>query len=319
MRPLDRVRPDDLEHCRALLARGSKSFSLAARLLPRPVRERTTVLYAFCRVSDDRIDDDPSASLATLDVMRERLELAYRGRPYNDDRVDRALVGLLEDTPIPKALPMALLEGMEWDLRGRRYDSLDDLEAYAARVAGTVGAMMTMIMSSSYDSSASMTSEVLARACDLGVAMQLTNIARDVGEDARRGRVYLPLDWLHAERVDVASWLLDPQPTDSVRAVVQRILRSADELYERADHGVAMLPRPCRTAIRAARLIYSDIGRSIQRVGFDSVTRRNRVSTARKLWLLLRSIGAVWARPTPLGAPPLTATQALVAACEPTS
>ncbi len=184
MRPLD-VAPADLEHCRALLRAGSKSFSTAGRLLPRPVRDRATVLYAFCRVADDEVDDDPRASVATIDGLRERLDRAYGGRP-KEHPVDRALAGLLADTPVPRAIPHALLEGMEWDVAGRRYETLDDLRGYAHRVAGTVGEMMTLLMGTRG-------SDVLARAADLGVAMQLTNVARDVGEDARRGRVYLPL------------------------------------------------------------------------------------------------------------------------------
>lgn len=303
MRPFE-VRPDDLAHCEALLRAGSKSFSVASRLLPPPIRERTTVLYAFCRVSDDRVDDDPLASQRTIDGLRRRLDEAFAGRA-SDDPVDRAFAALLQDTPIPPALPEALLEGMEWDVENRRYGCLEELQAYAARVAGTVGAMMTLLMGVREPNA-------LARACDLGIAMQLTNVARDVGEDARRRRIYLPLDWLKG--VDVEAWLERPSPTPEIKAVVRRLLDEADALYRRADRGIAMLPRECRVAIRAARLVYSDIGRTIAAADYDSVTRRAVVPRSRKLWLLLRASSAPWRTARPIDAPPLRAAEALVAA-----
>jgi len=305
MRPFE-VRPDDLVHCESLLRVGSKSFSLAGKLLPKPIRDRATVLYAFCRVSDDTVDDDPHASARTIAAMRERLRLVYAGRPKNDP-VDRAFSALLEDTTIPQALPEALFEGMQWDVDGRRYATLEELEAYAARVAGTVGAMMTLVMGRRGE-------EVLARACDLGVAMQLTNVARDIGEDARKGRIYAPLAWLDGE--DVEAWLARPVASERWRGVVERLLAAADALYVRADHGIPLLPQGCRIAIRAARLVYADIGRAIRAQGCDSVTTRAFVSHRRKLWLVARSVAALWMRSPPLGAPPLPATAPLVAACE---
>jgi len=316
MRTFEAARPDDIEHCQRLLAAGSKSFALASKLLPKPVRDRTTVLYAFCRVSDDRVDDDPKASQRTIDAMRDRLDLVYAGRP-KDDRVDRALAGLLEDTTIPKALPLALIEGMQWDVEGRRYPTLEDVEAYGARVAASVGAMMTLIMLSSSSGANGTpqerpTTDVLARACDLGVAMQLTNIARDVGEDARRGRFYLPTEWLP----DAEAWLRDPRPTVNLRLLVERLLTRADALYRRAEQGIPFLPARCRTAIRGARLIYADIGRSIARAHYDSVSQRAVVSKRRKIWLLGRAAagGALSGRPDPrlLHEPPLAATRWLV-------
>ncbi len=303
MQPFE-VRRDDLAHCEALLRAGSKTFTAASRFLPGPFRERMSVLYAFCRVSDDRVDDDPLASTRTIDGLRRRLDDAFAGRA-SDDPVDRAFAALLRDTPIPAALPEALLEGMEWDVEGRRYGDLGELQDYAARVAGTVGAMSTLLMGV-HDPAA------LARACDLGIAMQLTNVARDVGEDARRGRIYLPLEWL--DGVEVDAWLTRPAPIPAIRAAVRRLLDAADALYRRADHGIAMLPRSCRIAIRAARLVYADIGRTIAAADYDSVTRRAVVPTSRKLWLILRSSSAAWEAARPLDEAPLRAAEALVTA-----
>jgi phytoene synthase len=113
---------------------------------------------------------------------------------------------LIETYHMPRALPEALLEGLAWDGMERRYASLSDLRAYSARVASAVGAMMCVLMEVRDP-------HALARACDLGVAMQLTNIARDVGEDARAGRLYLPTDWLEEEGIDIDAFLADPRPT----------------------------------------------------------------------------------------------------------
>jgi len=112
----------------------------------------------------------------------------------------------------------------------RRYASLSDLRAYSARVAAAVGAMMCVLMRVR-DPNA------LARACDLGVAMQLTNIARDVGEDAREGRLYLPTDWMHEAGITPEAFLRDPEPTPQVRAMVRRLLREADDRYARCECG----------------------------------------------------------------------------------
>jgi 15-cis-phytoene synthase len=125
--------------------------------------------------------------------------------------------------------------------------------------------------------------------------MQLTNIARDVGEDARNGRVYLPLAWLDEAGIDVTRFLERPTFSEALGRVIERLLRHADGLYMRADAGIAMLPRDCQASIHAARLIYSDIGRFVEMANFDSVSRRAYVPLGRKLRLLLR---AIWS-PTP--------------------
>jgi phytoene synthase len=131
--------------------------------------------------------------------------------------------------------------------------------------------------------------EGLARACDLGVAMQLSNIARDVGEDARLGRLYLPRDWMREAGLDPDAWLRAPVFNPALGTVVARLLSSADELYRRAELGLADLPRDCRAAIQAARLVYAEIGREVERGGCDSVSRRAVVSTQRKVALLARA------------------------------
>jgi phytoene synthase len=193
------------------------------------------------------------------------------------------MADLMRRSAIPAALPEALLEGLAWDAESRSYETLDELFDYAARVAGTVGVMMTLIMGVR-------SPEALARACDLGVAMQLTNIARDVGEDARLGRVYLPRRWLREVGLDAEAFLADPRPDPRLRRLVARLLDEAGSLYRRARFGVALLPANCRPAILAAALIYVELGAVIEHNGFDSVSVRARVSGRRKLELLARAV-----------------------------
>ena len=301
------------ERLRALMRTGSKSFFAASLLLPQRVRAPATALYAYCRLADDAIDlgADPRAAVCEL---ARRLDAIYDGRPQ-DLEADRALADVVRAFGIPRALLDALLEGFLWDTEQRRYTTLADVEAYAARVAGTVGAMMSLVMGARGASA-------LARACDLGVAMQLTNIARDVGEDARAGRVYLPLAWLAEEGVDVEQWLATPSFNKPIARVVERLLAHATRLYTRAEFGIAALPRDCRPAIRAARLVYAEIGEQLARDGFDSISRRTVISRQRKLALMARATSAALLVPGwgHLTAPALPAAQFLVdAAARPES
>jgi phytoene synthase len=317
---LGAVHAPDLAACLARLRTGSKSFSAAARLLPPRVRESATVLYAFCRVADDAVDTPVAptdahatsreARAAAIAGLRARLDAVYAGRPDRDP-VDRALASVVARERVPRVLLDALLEGMAWDAEERRYETLEALLAYAARVAGAVGAMMAVVMGRRDPN-------VVARACDLGVAMQLTNIARDVGEDARAGRLYLPLHWLRQVGIDPAEWMARPVHGPALAGVVERLLAAAGTLYARADAGVPELPSDCRTAIRSARLIYSDIGRAVAAAGFDAVTRRAVISWWRKLrWLAVAAFGSRTAIVDGgrLEAPPLEATRFLVDAC----
>ncbi len=333
----------DLADCGALMRGGSRTFFAASLLLPRRVCAPATALYAFCRLADDAIDDgaigdggfgdeaigdgtvghglmnhqatddavvagravnDGARKQAALRTLRRRLGLAYAGAPA-DLAADRAFAAAIARHDVPRALPEALLEGFEWDAEGRRYEDLAALHAYAARVAGTVGAMMAVLMGVR-------DRDALARACELGIAMQLTNIARDVGCDARAGRVYLPLSWLRREGIDPDAWLADPVFTPALGRVVQRLLVEATALYESAASGLACLPADCRPAIRAAGLIYAEIGQEIAAAGYDSVSRRARVTGSRKAALILRSLAAVRPRVLHARAPGLPEAQFLV-------
>ncbi|HJE26064.1 MAG TPA: phytoene/squalene synthase family protein [Methylorubrum populi] len=295
--------PADRAACRASIRAGSKSFFAASLLLPPSVRDSAYGLYAFCRLSDDAVDEAGGDRAAALARLERRLSAAVGGRPENHP-ADRALAEVIARHAIPEALPRALLDGLAWDIQGRRYDSLSDLAAYAARVAGTVGAMMTLVMGVR-------DADALARACDLGVAMQFTNIARDVGEDARAGRLYLPQAWLDEAGIDGDAFLADPRLSPGLRRVVARLLAAADGLYARAEPGIAALPLACRPAIRSARAIYAEIGRAVEANACDSITRRARVGGGRKAALLACAVAPAGRR-RGLSAPPLPETAFLV-------
>lgn len=275
----------DLAACRDLLRGGSRTFYAASFGLPRATRDAATALYGFCRLSDDAIDVAGDA-LPALDALHARLDRIYSGESC-EAAADRAFAAVVDRYEIPKSLPEALLEGFEWDAHGRRYRDLAELRAYSVRVAGTVGMMMSLVMGARERS-------VLGRACALGAAMQLTNIARDVGEDARAGRLYLPLDWLSEEGIDAQRWMADPRFSGGLARVVRRLLMSAEQLYREAASGISALPRTCRPGIHAARLMYREIGRELERAGLDSVAQRTRVPATRKAALLCSAVALSW-------------------------
>ncbi|MBB4265444.1 phytoene/squalene synthase family protein [Roseospira visakhapatnamensis] len=277
----DLASPQDRTQCRALIKTGSRSFFAASLLLPPAMRDPAYALYGFCRLSDDAVDES-DACLQAVSHLRHRLDLIYAGTPM-DNPVDRAFADVVERHALPRTLPDALLEGFEWDARGRDYETISEVRAYGARVASTVGAMMSVLMGARQP-------HVLARACDLGVAMQLTNIARDVGEDARNGRLYLPRQWMVEAGLDPEAFLARPRFTPALGVVVRRLLAEADRLYDRAASGIAGLPAGCRPAIHAARLIYAGIGTEIAQAGYDSVSRRAYVPGRRKLALVANAV-----------------------------
>jgi phytoene synthase len=273
MKQLD---PSDIAQCRALLANGSRTFLAGSHLLPAQIADAATVLYAFCRVADDAIDAR-HADRDTLALLRARLDLIYCNQPEADP-VDRALAVVVRQYQIRRELLEALLQGFEWDISGRRYETLDDLYAYAARVAGTVGAMMSLIMGQ--DDPA-----VVARAVEFGIAMQFSNIARDVGEDARLGRLYLPIEWFRSAGIDEEAWLERPHFCKEIGQMVERLLVEADDLYRRGRSGIGQLPLSCQPAIFAVGDLYAAIGHRVASLGFDSVSQRARVSGPRKVVL----------------------------------
>jgi phytoene synthase len=283
------ARSADLEACRVLLREGSKSFHVASLLLPRRVRDEASAVYAWCRVGDHAVDHeaDPAAAVRRLD---EGLERIYAGEP--DGPVERSFAWTADAHGIPRSVPAALLEGFGWDAAGRTYETLDELIEYCVRVGSTVGIMMSLVMGRRSPTT-------LRAASRLGVAMQLTNIARDVGEDARMGRLYLPRELLVDRDIEPRAWLSRPEPTSGVRRVVQTVLDAADALYAASWRAIDDLPARCRPAIRAAAVVYAEIGARVRSAGCDSVTRRVWTGPADKVGLVTRAMAGrpgAWSR-----------------------
>lgn len=253
---------------------------MASRLLPSRMRDAVLVYYAYCRQSDDAIDESEHPRLA-LARLQQELKAIFSGQPA-PDLVSRQLSRLVRSQGLSFAPFAGLLEGFAWDCEKKEYNSLEELEEYCARVAGTVGISMTEMMGPRDPS-------ILARAADLGVAMQLTNIARDVGSDARAQRLYLPRSWMREAGQSPEQWLQAPSFSPEIAVFVQRLLQRANSLYQRCESGIAALPKDCRASIFAARLIYSDIGRVLKKQHWDSVSQRAYVRRPRKLVLLAQA------------------------------
>jgi 15-cis-phytoene synthase len=271
----DFATPADMALCRQMIRQGSKSFHLASLLLPSRYRESARSLYGFCRMADDLVDQAHAPQHA-VEELTQRLDHIYAGTP-GDAATDRAFADVVHRFTIPRAVPEALIEGFLWDADGKRYQTLSDVTAYAVRVAGTVGVMMSLVMGTRDE-------QALARAVDLGVAMQFSNIARDVVEDAAMGRLYLPEDWLIGHGLSRDGVLSDPL---SGGIAATRLVELAEDMYVRARSGIAVLPRSCRASINAARLLYREIG-----VRASALRHRERavVSGTRKLALVSSAI-----------------------------
>ena len=272
---------EDLKNCYNNIRTGSHSFYSASRLLPKSIRDPAIVLYSFCRLADDVVDQGEKKD-NSINVLKDRLEMAYLKKPF-DSSTDRAFSKLVHDYKMPIELPMALLQGLEWDFEGKRFRTLSDLHSYSARVASSVGVMMCVLMNVR-------NKDVLARACDLGAAMQLTNIARDIGEDARNGRIYIPLDWMDEEKIDIQKFILNPTSSPEVSRLAKRLLNEAEKLYLRAQTGLSCLPIGCRPGIFAARHIYERIGKHIASYNYNSITKRAYTTKLEKLSFLALSL-----------------------------
>jgi len=276
-----------IEHCRMALARGSKSFALAGRLLPQPARDRAAVVYAWCRRADDAIDEtEPAHQDEALARLQAELDLVYSpARPR--DLVLAAFQSVIRAVSIPAEYPRDLLAGMAMDVHGHHYRTMDDLLTYCYRVASTVGLMMCHVMDLE-DPSA------LRNAAHLGMAMQLTNICRDVAEDWDRGRLYVPDDLLAASGApDLRDALGGPLPAAArapLAASMRTLLARADDFYRSGDQGLLALRWRFSVAIRAARLIYAAIGSRIEEQRYDVHAGRAVVPTRRKLELVRQAV-----------------------------
>ena len=302
----------DMTYCENAILHGSLSFHAASLALPKSVRTPCLALYAFCRLADDEVDLKQDKSASIYDLV-QRLDLVYSGTPRNHP-MDRAFANMVEKYDMPRALPEALFEGFVWDAMSKQYKTFDDLISYSARVASSVGVMLCVIMGERR-------AEVLSRACDLGVAMQLTNIARDIGEDAKEGRLYIPHDWFEQDGLDPEEFLFKPSRSDSTILFTKKLLGKAETLYHRSESGIVYLPSKVRPAMFAARHIYSAIGTEIKKNNFDNINYRARTDKFTKTKLMTFSViqslaSMVLPAPATVYAKPLPQTKFLVEAAK---
>lgn len=279
--------------CSRTIREHSKSFSMAARLLPQPARDEAVVLYAWCRYADDAVDEVPPAEApAALARLERELDAIYAGAPQSDV-VLAAFQALVQTRNIPRLYPQELVEGMRMDVEGQRYADSRTLYRYCYRVASTVGLMMCHVMGLR-------DARALQHAAHLGLAMQITNICRDVVEDWGRGRRYLPADRIEPHLIPAPAPEAEGSgfPSDAVEPfkwVVRALLDRAEYDYVSGDRGLIALPWRAALAVSAARLIYSDIGRVIARQGYDVTAGRAYTTKARKLALVGRAALGVMA------------------------
>lgn len=285
---------DIVRHSEQTIAKGSKSFAAAARLFSPRTREDAVMLYAWCRYADDVVDGQTlghdqqtefrQGQLDRVADLRQRTQATLAGEATSEPAF-KALQLVAKRNAIPVRHPLALIDGFEMDAEQRSYETIEDTLGYCYHVAGVVGVMMTMIMGVRSD-------PVLDRASDLGIAFQLTNIARDVIEDAAAGRVYLPLQWVREAGITTVD-AGDEEQWPALHAVALRLLDHAEPYYASALSGISALPPRSAWAVAAARRVYRDIGRKIRADGPDAWSTRVSTGKARKAWLLALSSGDV--------------------------
>jgi phytoene synthase len=265
------------EYCQQRASRSGSSFYYSFLFLPPERRRAITALYAFCREVDDVVDDvtDPTVARTKLAWWRNEVVAIYAGNAQHP--VGRALQPVVLRFDLPQAHLQAVIDGMQMDIDRNRYLDFAELETYCHRVAGVVGLLSAEIFGRSDPAT-----QGYAR--DLGIAFQLTNIIRDVGEDARRGRIYLPQDELARHGVP-ASALLQRQESDAFRAMMAAQVARARGWYERA---IAQLPASDRVAQRPGIImaaIYRTLLDEIEREHYAVLNQRIALTPLRKLWL----------------------------------
>ena len=261
-------RPALVAHARDSIARGSKSFAMASRLFDRQTRERAWLLYAWCRKCDDIADGQDHGGVMTgvadgqarLAAMRAQSDAALRGEATGDPAFDG--FGLvMRECAIPPRFAHDLLDGFALDAEDWRPTTEADMLRYCYHVAGAVGCMMAVLMGVDPQDEAT-----LDRACDLGLAFQLANIARDIGEDQQAGRCYLPQQWL-AEMEIPPGRQMEPAFRPQLTLLAGRLTSLAADYEASARHGTGALPPRAAWAVLAAAGIYGDIAREVARRG----------------------------------------------------
>ncbi len=286
-------------HARTSILKGSKSFAAASHLFDNVTRERVWLLYAWCRRADDIVDaqdhggalGDQSGAAERMALVRDKTQLAFAGQPTGDPAFD-ALGLVARETGLTYAMAQAVIDGFALDAADWQPRTEADLMRYCWHVAGAVGVMMAVVMGVSPDDD-----DTLDRACDLGLAFQLSNIVRDIEEDAAAGRCYIPLEWLAEEGIAPGA-LMQPEHRPALTRIAARMCEAAHVHECSARIGAARLKGRQRWAILSAAGIYGEIAREVARRGERAWDERVFVSNGRKLGFIAR---AGWAalRPVP--------------------
>jgi 15-cis-phytoene synthase len=280
-----------MQHATQTIEVGSKSFAAAAKLFDAETRRGVLMLYAWCRHCDDVVDGQelgfvPAASAPAphdaareLALLRDQTRRAYAGEAMRDPAFAAFQEVALKHGIEPR-YAYDHLAGFAMDVEEARYETIEDTLRYCYHVAGVVGLMMASIMGTRDPA-------VLDRACDLGLAFQLTNIARDIVDDARIGRCYLPAAWLREAGIPQDEIAL-PRHREALAKVAARLVDHAEPYYDSAYAGLAALPLRSSWAIATARLVYRQIGIVVKRRGPRAWDERAGTGKLTKLWLLLR-------------------------------
>ena len=256
----------------AVLRSNGRSFYFASRLLGSTYRVRAARLYAFCRYVDDMVDEstDQDSAAREIEQLKSSLQSGHSAQPCVKN-----MIALMQTLSMPFAPVQSLISGVQSDLLPRRIKDEAELLHYAYEVAGTVGLMMCFLLDVR-------NTQAWPFAIDLGIAMQLTNIARDVGEDAAKGRVYLPATWVgDLSATDIVNPNAEQQKT--LQQATQRILKLADVYYQSGLAGVRYLPPGARYGIVVAAMVYREIGAVVADTGYRSWNQRAVVPQSRKV------------------------------------
>lgn len=287
-RPMDRTAL--VAYASRAIGKGSKSFSLASKLFDQQTRERAWLLYAWCRKCDDLADGQDLGhgmtniddAAARLDYIRAQTDKAYAGQVC-DERAFDCLAVVASECNIPRRFADDVIEGFALDAAEWRPRSEDDLYQYCYHVAGAVGCMMAVVMGVAPDDDVT-----LDRACDLGLAFQLANIARDISEDDSVGRCYLPMEWL--AQMDIAPGQhMKPHYRDELARLAKRLADRSEAYEASARTGAVALPFRARWAVLAAAGIYGDIARKVRDRGVNAWDHRTFTRKRSKLGWVLRS------------------------------
>jgi 15-cis-phytoene synthase len=271
------------DYAKKVISHHAKSFYFASQMLPKNVRQNTYAIYAFCRYADNIVDKDRKRSLdqihSELDNLREEIEISFKTGESEHPALG-AFVIVAQHHGIPIKYPLELLNGVEMDLSKKDYENFDELYLYCYRVASVVGLMMTYVLGYSTD-------DAFIYAEKLGIAMQLTNILRDIQEDHENGRIYLPKNEL--SEFGVSTKDIDTHNfTDEFRKLMIFQVERSRKYYQEAEPGIYMLNRGSRFSIFAASRIYGSILQKIEQQGYNPFEGRAFVPKTEKITILLK-------------------------------